>query len=125
MSVGGRSGAAYESSSCLGAFSTDIGRQDFHDRAVIFLGIFGQPFQGIDPAQPDCHFVTSQLLNCFGKPFGDVALFRNPDIVLSCLNPTLSQIQPHKEPASGQNLGEGSAVLIFKACEAVRIYGLV
>ena len=86
---------------------------------MIFLGIFGNPFQGIDPAQPDCHFVItllSQLLNCFGKPFGDLSLFRSSD-------PPPAQIQPNKEPAAGQNLGEGSAVLIFKGCEAVLICG--
>ena len=96
-----------------GGVLSDIGRQDFHDRAVVFLGIFGNPFQGIDPAQPDCHFVISQLRNCFGKPVGDVALFHNPDsflrhadIVLSCLNPPRSPIQPHQYEEGGDNLDD-------------------
>ncbi len=34
-----------------------------------------------------------------------------------CLNPPLSQMQPIQEPQVAQNLGEGSAVFIFKFCE--------
>ena len=113
--------SAYSSLFSAGGVLSHVGRQDFHDPAVVFLGIFDNPFQGIDPAQPDCHFAISQLRDCFGKPVGDVALFRHPDIVLSYPNSTLGQIQPIQEPQAAQNLGEGSAVLIFKFCELVLI----
>ena len=62
------------------------------------------------------------------KPFGNLSLLRHsdsflrhPDIVFSCHNPTISQMQPIQERQAAKNLGECSAVRIFKVCETIRI----